>query len=533
MYHPAQLEIVHRDDRLRSDSFVGVCDGSGGRSTFVLPYGFDDFPVEDSSAVSKMFFGLYRALRYYRRSQHNYRSTNRDGSMYDDGGFTIETDEGDTATLYSKIPMLEAIVDGYDELRIASILYRHHRTERIDYSQIHRYLHEAIFLEDHTAFVDEMVLPTPVLALDETALVQMFCFVYSEVKRALTEPVAPEVRVQAETFRSRHLTTDSLLFEDVRGHERTIEALKEVLYEIDRQTKFKNRDYWHFYDAVEAFLYGRAKESEEGVYWGITTFSLVWEDMCLAWVRENAWPSVQFADASRYSNQTIGGHKVFVDTKFESPFYFEMEGAKRYLRPDLVRYIKEPGLREYLDSLFDIEDRGSSVRIRLAKNDRQAMSWYKGLRSKIERPGFRQPSLNKAGGVFRGVRASDVDKAISELAKKDDGSEESWLITDFKCVPWVIYSSPALGGKAKRDVLKQVTYEYALQIYAFENGGSMSTTSQLCVPFYFADPEAPVGQECDTSLLHHSLRDQGIEVFKANFPLILDTYLEASDQNIT
>src|SRR5690606_28273734 len=125
---------------------------------------------------------------YFNRVQRRYRASHRDGALQGEDGFKVEDkEEGDPAALYSKIPMLEAILEGYDELRIATVLYRQSRTERVDYAQIHRYLHAAVYLDDHTAYVDEMVLPSPVLTFDEAALVQMFCFVYAEVKRMLAE----------------------------------------------------------------------------------------------------------------------------------------------------------------------------------------------------------------------------------------------------------------------------------------------------------------------------------------------------------
>lgn len=530
MYHPAELTIVHRDDRGRSDSFVGVCRGANGKPQFVLPYGFDDFPSADPLAVSRMFFGLYRALRYYRRVQNRYRSPEQDGSLQDKGGFRIETKERETATLYSSIPMLEAVIEGYDELRIASILYRQRRTERIDYSQIHRYLHEAVFLDDHTAFIDEMILPNPVLTLDATALVQMFCFVYGEIKRALGESVTPEVTAQAGAFKSRHLAPDNYLFENVRSHACTIDLLKEKLYEVDRQTKFKDQDYWHFYDAVEAFLYGEPSESGDGVYWGVTSFSLIWEDMCLVWVHKNLWEGVQYADTVRYANKVIGGHRLFVKPGFSSPFYFEMGGKKRYLRPDLVRYNNGNSLRSHLKQLFDVEKHGNGVKIKLTISDDQAMAWFKGLRRKIKRPGFRQPSLNRHGGTFPGVRMKDVEGAINELS--DGGSSQGyWLVTDFKCVPWKIYSGPRLGPKASADVLKQITYEYALQIYAKNLGSSFSTKSQLCIPYYFLDlPSDLIGKECEKQWIASSILDQDIEVFRVDLTKVMDTYLLESEQ---
>lgn len=536
MFHPAQLPIVHADSRSRSyGSFVGVRDDQHGQPEFVLPYGFDDFPIADPSSVSRLFFKLYRALREFRRVPKRYKSGNRDGPLSDDGGLKLETKEGEPAALYSKLPMLEAVLDGYDELRIAAVLYRHRRTERVDYAQIHRYLHEAVYLADDVAFVDEMVLPSAFVTLDETVLVQMFCFVFQEVKRALEEPVAPEVAAQSESFRSRHLTPDSRLFGDLDGHHQTVDLLREKLHEIDLQTRFKDHDYWHFYDAVEAFLYADLTQGNDGVHWGITSFSLVWEDMCIVWIRANLWEGVVYADTTRYANTTIGGYRVFVHDEFAAPFHFELGSKRRYGRPDIVRETRPASTREKLDVLFEIEEVKVGIRVRLTEQSETNSMWFDALKREVKRlrPGCREPAGNR-GGTFRGVRQGLIDRAVDELVRKHDGRKFGMRllsVTDFKCVPWTIYSLSKLEAKASGDVRKQVVYEYALQIQAESEDDAAATSSVLCVPAYFPntptkDGKTVIGEPCERDKLSPTLTDQDIEVYKADLTQMVDQYLK-------
>ena len=537
MYHPAELDVVHRDSRDPSyGSFVGVRDGGGGRPTFVLPYGFDNFPVADPASLSRLFFGLYRSLREFNRVSKRKTSGNHDGPLSDDGGLELVTEDGEPAAVYSKIPMLEAVLDRYDELRIAAVLYRQRRTERIDYSQIHRYLHEAVYLADDVAFVDEMTLPSAVVTLDETTLVQMFCFVYREVKQALAEPVAPEVASQSSAFRTQHLSPDSALFSDLESHRRTVSILKEKLYEVDRQTRFKDHDYWHFYDALEAFLYAEPEPSGDGVHWGITSFSLAWEDMCIVWIKANVWDGVLYADTARYANTTIGGHRVFVGPSFSPPFHFELGSKKRYGRPDVVRASRPPSTRDKLDALFDIKPVRGGVRVRLTHQSESNSKWFEALKREVKklRPGCREPAGDK-GGTFKGVvRRELIDRAVDVLVRQHDNKEfgvRLFSVTDFKCVPWTLYSPVKLGSKAAKDVRKQIVYEYALQIQAEGDGDPAATSSILCVPSYFPtmptkDGEPTIGRPCAPDALSPTLTDQDVEVFKADLMQVMDQYIQ-------
>ena len=131
----------------------------------MLPYGFDDFPASDDVAVSHAFFSLYRALRYFRQVQARDRSPEQDGSLEAGRGRRIEGKDLGAWDL-SRRSDAEAVRMETTNCGIVVAVDCERRTTRIEYGHLHRYLHEAVYLDDDTAFVDEMVLPSPIVALD-------------------------------------------------------------------------------------------------------------------------------------------------------------------------------------------------------------------------------------------------------------------------------------------------------------------------------------------------------------------------------
>lgn len=112
-------------------------------------------------------------------------------------------------------------------------------------------------------------------------------------------------------------------------------------------TAYKDSSFWHFFSAVESFLYGETNfdGNDEGTVWGIHGFAQLWQDMCNDYIfrfyNQQDVKAILYADSNAHSNQRIGGQQVYVNPKWgTAPFYFELTGEKpskkRYLRPDLV-----------------------------------------------------------------------------------------------------------------------------------------------------------------------------------------------------
>lgn len=524
MFNPASCNVVTSSARYRP-SFVGVACTASGELTLCLPLGFDDFPT-DPSSVNDQFFALYKTLRAFSDEMRRFGTEQHDG-VYEtpEGGFNYINKHGESVTLFSKIPMLEAVLDGYDELKIFQIAYRPRTSERIDYSQIHRYLHKAVYLEDNVAYVDEMVLPQPVLSYDVTDLVRMYCFVYSQVKQALGESgsLSKQVQAQGNIFKEQYLHGDSGLFGD--SHERTIRLLKERLEEIHRQVSYKNNDYWHFFTAVERFLYGEMEPDQEGMLWGISSFTDVWESMCLTYVFEhNPADVILYADSARYGNQVVGGHYIHVSPSFDSPFYLEFQGTTRFLRPDFVRRTKRgySNPDEWFEECFDVEwTSNHSVRVTLRRQDDPRAGYFFNALSRELRVGGSRPKRGRSR-LFKMVPRRRFDRAKAEkltnVPLNGGSTQEVW---DFKYVPRTLYTRSRLPQKARRDVQKQLVYEYALQL----NYPDFETESYLSIPRYFNKPIDNIGEDVPEGEVHRELRRQKVKVFEADYKQVEQVYL--------
>jgi len=510
-FHPAQFNIVHKDREGADNSFVGVRQNGDECPSFVLPPGFDAFPASDPEVVSKYFFALFRALRLFRDFYIRYHTPFDESDFGGHGGMEIDIDRSEPAMLYSKIRVLEKVIERYDELRIYNVLYRNRRSDEVDYSQIHRYLDQAIYQND-VPYVEEMRLAQPAIEMDTTTLVRMFCYIYAQIAPRIDGELALDIQAEAARFKSRKLSPDSRLFREVDVHERTIERLKEVLNEIDREVPHKSAGYWYFFEAIEQFLYGRLDEQEDGVSWGITQFAPVWEDMCQVWMHENRWDGVLYADSKRYANAQIDGHNLFVDENFSPPFGVELGGHTRYMRPDIVSKVDQSAGR-----LLDITSLGgANVKVSVTKRTDAAKYFLEQLRSKVGQV-THDTKDQRWSYTFYGLKKKNMKNEIRSLT---GGGTDRYRVADLKCVPSYFYGKGELRGKARRDERKQLTYEHALQLDGHEN-----TTSQFWLPNYYAEPIGSIGSTVDKKLLNEDLLEADMDVLKVDFETVLGTYL--------
>jgi len=530
--NPADLEIVAEKDRRPKDSFVGIRE-----SKFFLPRGFEDFDTFDSPAIVDLFGGLYKTFRAFRHLHED--GFGRGEAQGEKRGFRFEDKRGEQVTLYSKLASLESILEGYDEPKILRLVSRPRATEEIDYSKIHRYLHKAVYLPEqgHLAYVDQMVLPKKVLTYEAADMVRLFCYIFVEVKAMLGEVdrVAPEIKTEARRFEEKYLRTDSSLFTD--AHRRTIRLLKETFTHIDRQTGYKGADYWHFYDAVEMFLYSTDTPGEDGIEWGISSFSAVWEDLCHTWIAENSSSQVVYADSVRYgSTRRIGWHDVFVDEKDDftiggdPPFYIRYGSEKRFMRPDLVRRKHESLTLDQFYNMIKPEWIGERVgRCRISLLEEEGRHLFRKASYRLKRLGQVERNSSERGR-FKGIPKSKFEALPRKLIDQhnEDGDKKGYRVVDFKFVPSRVYKSDARNSatdKREGDVRKQLVYEYALQL----NLEDASTDSQLCVPRYFAQWPEEVGVRVEENDLHPSVRRESMVVSEVNFEKVLDTYVGVHD----
>lgn len=538
MRNPADLKVVAEKYRHRKDrSFVGI-----RNSKFFLPRGFGNFDVFDGPSVVDLFSDLYKTFRAFRHLHED--GFGRGEAQGEKRGYQFEDKRGEQVTLYSKLASLEAVLDGYDEPKILRLISQPRVTEEIDYSKIHRYLHKAIYLQEqgHLAYIDQMVLPKKILTYEAADMVRLFCYIFAEVKAMLkeTDLVLSEVQAEAYRFKEKYMQPDSSLFTD--AHRPTIRLLKETFAHIDRQTGYKDADYWHFYDAVETFLYGTDASDEDGVQWGASSFAAVWEDLCHTWVAENQPSQAVYADSMRYGpTKSIGGYDVFVEggddftVGGDPPFYIRYGDEKRFMRPDLVQHKRRTLTQEQFNEMIEMNWIGENVgRCEVILLKREGRQLFRSANHRLERLGRRLAGISKKDHkVYENVyrpRFEQLPEKIIREQKEHEGDDKSYRIVDFKFVPARVYRSDARKSatdKRESDVQKQLVYEYALQL----NHKGITTGSQLCVPRYFRQWPDDVGEKVEEGSLHSSVHEGDITVLEVNFEKVLSTYLEVHDSS--
>lgn len=348
MFNFKTLKLTKRCDSESTNSFVGIRRNENGEVEFRLPHGFDDFPENDFEVTKDLFFKMYRTFKKFERDNWrpnilDQRSAGKDNVETEKNGYSFKDKEENDVVLYSKITLIENLLDVYRDLSLDVIERRIGREEKIDYSKIDRYLDRAIYLPNDVIYIDEMELPRQTLQYEAVTLIDLFCFIVSELQNELEEDIEPRVQELAHRFSEQHLSHEKSLFNE-ETFETTIFTLKNVLDDIHKYTAYKDEDYWRLFEAIELFLYGELdieKPDGNGIYWGINNFSSVWEDMCATWAFANF--DVIYADTNIIFNGIrlkSGSQK----NEFKNPFFISFRDKRRWMRPDLIHQLSENNL---------------------------------------------------------------------------------------------------------------------------------------------------------------------------------------------
>ncbi len=297
-------------------SFVGI-QKQYDKLYFYLPKGFDDRLPELNTFLGKrdLFFLLYKILGTFKKiciekgyinDSGKFGTQDRDGVINSHHGSEIQDDEDNSENIfYSKLDIITHFLNAYEEPKILALAYRLGKSNKFDVSQIHKYLHQAVYLPNHAAYVDEMLLPRRVMQFESTDIVTMYCYLFCEIKQQLGEGVNPEITALAERFCQHHFGNQDSLF-DEESYEQVLDILKDTLEIIDHNTPIKDADYWQYYEVIELFLYGNWHQAENGAVWGIKNFHSVWESMCLTYIVQRTDPSLLlYLDDCYLSSRTV------------------------------------------------------------------------------------------------------------------------------------------------------------------------------------------------------------------------------------
>lgn len=519
----------------RKQNFVGIKRNSHNNDLeLCLPKGFDDFPKGNYEAIKKIFFRTYKTYRKF-FEEMKYQADNKsfDGFSEFEGGYTLVGKDENVAT-YSKLTVFDSILDSYNELQILTLQNKLSKSNDINYSRIEKYLHRGIYLEDDTVFIDEMEIPKKIIDLDSPTLVQMFCYIYSEIKTALEETIeSHRTKSLAQEFKERFLNYNSSLFNQETFSE-TLTILKDTLDNIDKYTAYKDEDYWHFFEAIYTFLYGENEfdDSEAGTIWGLDDFSLIWEELCYNYALSEEYTESKILFADRFGKFTYSNG-------FKNPFIIQINGkSPRYIRPDLVVVDKEPkdwGLFDFLNEIFDIESveipNTEFINLRLTpkfENHTFNDLWVIYLKYVAKNPKVIKEPLSD---YFRNVAHIHKEEFIRELLLRFNSFTVenlinrkpnifNFIIIDYKYVAEPLFKSHKLTQAREHDIKKQLVYEMALQS-GYETTNS---TSQFWIPGYFGENAEDLWVEVDE--LNFKLESNGIAVLQFNFEYLQEIYLQ-------
>ncbi|MFM6204726.1 MAG: hypothetical protein ACKPEZ_04900, partial [Planktothrix sp.] len=209
MFNFAKITLVKQ--REAKDNFVGIRKSASDKGfEFCLPNGFDDFPDGDFDQIKDLFFRMYRTFNKFERDNRNSDRFNlnkpeyqeqQDQTTLSSGGVTFKTDEGESCVIYSKIKMIEKILSAYDDLSLHSIQRKISRSDKIDYSQIYKYLDRAIYLEDDIIHIETMDLPRPLLRYESTDLIDLYCLILDEIIQQLEEDAPDNVKSRSQDIK--------------------------------------------------------------------------------------------------------------------------------------------------------------------------------------------------------------------------------------------------------------------------------------------------------------------------------------------
>lgn len=324
-------------------SFVGI-EKQDNNLRFCLPKGFVERLPELNTFVNKrdIFFLFYKILGTFKNTCiekgyldeiFKFGTQDRDGVINSTHGSEIQNNEDSSQNIfYSKLDIIGQLLNVYDEPKILALAYRLGKSNKFDLSQIHKYLHQAVYLHNHAAYVDQMLLPRQVVQFESADIVTMYCYLFCEVKKQLGDLVSAEIAALAERFRQHYLGSQDSLF-DEQCYEQVLDYLKEALETIDHNTSIKDFDYWEYYESIELFLYGDWYQTENGKIWGIKDFYSVWESMCLTYLVKSVNPSsILYLDTQFIDSQTLEMRLSSKEVDLSS--VFQINGSQ--LVPDAV-----------------------------------------------------------------------------------------------------------------------------------------------------------------------------------------------------
>ncbi|MCK5697286.1 MAG: hypothetical protein KAI02_03935, partial [Gammaproteobacteria bacterium] len=315
---------------------------------------------------------------------------------------------------------------------------------------------------------------------------------------------------------------------------------------IDKVTPYKDEHYWQLYESIESFLYGELNmehTNDDGVFWGISNFYQIWEDMCNTYAFSKF--NVLYSDTNivfkgeRISNNRSGNHKIYKKSYFEDPFFIQFREKKRLMRPDLIHLVGSSITGETFKSFIDIipiKDSNNQIDFRVHfidnKSNKKLSKYFKRL-YKAFISNLKQ-SLNSGKRTSHRIHGASFRNNVFKNYPKDELTKQKNYLIDRTCdknsyiiLDWKYMDNDSFQYKNKKidiDISKQICYEFCLK--NSKDNDNYSIESQFIFPYYYDDLELDIGDFMNEKKLYHRINENNIKVFKANFNKIQDIYLK-------
>lgn len=297
LIHDVEVEVA-------DDGAVGLFAQQDGSCVLKVPFGMGD--VEPSRALAL----LYKSFAVFRRTR---RSIERLDAL---DGVERQMQDGldlsDNGVSFYDAMGLDELFDRADPLHLLSLCERRALQSRDVYRHLERHLHLAVFGDDGVPHLERVKGPRREVRYGTADIVGLYCFVAEDFYRHFlsVDPMCAwghftqDALVLADSFRHRYLTSrDTLYSPDKQESLRTLQQLRQLLREINRNTSLRGTEYRLLYEALDRYLHsGQGGQRREGQIWGVRNFWAVWESICLY---------------HAVSNPASGGMESFLTCDFE------------------------------------------------------------------------------------------------------------------------------------------------------------------------------------------------------------------------
>lgn len=479
MFNFRKLKMIRAGTAGSNNSFVGIRRGLSGDLEFNLPKGFDNFPNGDFNETKKLFFRMYKTFKHFdndrTQKELDKKPAGKDNIQTDGKAYTFKDSEDNDVIIYSKIALIENMLEAYRDLSMDFIEKSIGRSDQIDYKRLDQYLDKAIYLDNDIIFVDEMDASRYIIHYQPNSLITLFCFIIRELEKELGNFIDSRINELADFFVDHNLSPDQSLFEEA-SFESTIATLKDILHEIDKTTAYKDDRYWRLFEAIESFLYGELNMEtvyDDGVFWGINNFFQIWEDMCNTYAFSNFF--ILFADTNiTYMGGRVGNynldshHKIYKQKDLDYPFYINFRKQKRWMRPDLVEIIHSQQ-ETIFSTAINIENlrkfNNNMINFDVRLLDKSKESLYKDFCSSLGNAhGSRKKTSRNGVTSFLNYFPQKLEMHKKRLLAKNQLNSTS-IPTKVRIIDWKYMGLADFydnNPKVEADVIKQLCYEFCL-----------------------------------------------------------------------